>query len=168
MTEAIRAHIDQAADAASLERVLLRALVLQESGGNPYAIRPEPRYRYLMNVRTWKPFRELLPDELASKIAPADFPFLAGSREQEWWLQQCSIGLCQVMGAVARELGFRGPYLTALTDPVVNLGLAARILTGNLTWAGGNVRKALAAYNAGRGGWSRGLDYADEVLGRMA
>jgi soluble lytic murein transglycosylase-like protein len=31
-------------------------------------------------------------------------------------------------------------------------------------WSGGNVRQALAAYNAGQGNWGAGLGYADQIL----
>ena len=33
-----------------------------------------------------------------------------------------------------------------------------------LRWSGGNVRMALAAYNAGQGNWQAGLGYADTIL----
>jgi LysM repeat protein len=33
-----------------------------------------------------------------------------------------------------------------------------------LQWSGGNVRQALAAYNAGQGNWQAGLGYADQIL----
>jgi LysM repeat protein len=33
-----------------------------------------------------------------------------------------------------------------------------------LVWSGGNVRQALAAYNAGQGNWQAGLGYADQIL----
>jgi LysM repeat protein len=33
-----------------------------------------------------------------------------------------------------------------------------------LTWSGGNVRQALAAYNAGQANWQAGLGYADHIL----
>jgi hypothetical protein len=34
----------------------------------------------------------------------------------------------------------------------------------NLAWSGGNIEKALAAYNAGQGDWQAGLGYADTIL----
>ena len=33
-----------------------------------------------------------------------------------------------------------------------------------LAWSGGDVRQALAAYNAGQGNWQAGLGYADQIL----
>jgi LysM repeat protein len=33
-----------------------------------------------------------------------------------------------------------------------------------LQWSGGNIRMALAAYNAGQGNWQAGLGYADQIL----
>jgi hypothetical protein len=33
-----------------------------------------------------------------------------------------------------------------------------------LAWSGGNVRQALAAYNAGQGNWQAGLGYGDQIL----
>lgn len=34
-----------------------------------------------------------------------------------------------------------------------------------LRWSGGDVQKALAAYNAGQGNWQAGLGYADTIIG---
>lgn len=169
MTDTIRAHVANIAPISGLSVTLVLAVIEQESGGNPYAYRPEPRYRYFVNCKTGKPFRGLTPDEIASKIAPPDFPSLAGSRNQEWWGQQASFGLGQIMGAVAREQGFSGPYLTALCDPVTNIELCCRILASAMRWSGGNVRLALGSYNAGRGNaaGTAGRAYAEKVLTRV-
>lgn len=136
-----------------LDPDLVEAMVLQESSGDPWAWNPEPRYRYLWNVETNRPFRVLTPAEVGAETPPDDFPALAGDRDQEWWGQQASWGLLQIMGAVARERGFRGSYLPQLCEPTLNLDLGCRHLAHLLRWAGGEVPRAVAAYNAGRGGW---------------
>lgn len=145
---------------------LLAALVQVESSSDPHAYNPEPRYRYFWNVKTHAPFRKVTDAEIASKVPPADFPSLAGDRDQEWWAQQASWGLTQVMGALARERGFRDPYLTRLTDPELNLMIGGGHLAGLLVWARGDEAKALGAYNAGRGGWNSpaGQRYSAKVL----
>ena len=152
-----------------LDPELVLALVQVESGGNQWAWNPEPHYRYVVDCRTGLPFRKLTREEASSKTPPVDFPRLAGDRDQEWWGQQASWGLMQVMGAVAREQGFRGDYLTELCEAHINLRIGCQVLSKNLFWAGGSAVKALGAYNAGRGGWDSptGIAYAKKVLSRM-
>lgn len=135
-----------------LDPTLLEAQVLVESGDHPYAWNPEPRYKYLWNVRTGQPFRPLSTIEQARDTPPTDFPCLAGDRDQEWWGQRVSWGLLQVMGAVAREHGFAGAYLPELTRPEINLAIGARHVRRLLTWAQDNPWQALAAYNGGTAG----------------
>lgn len=154
---------------AAVRRVspnIVEAIVLQESSANRWAWNPEPRYRFLWNVRMQAPFRALTFAEQASEAPPADFPSLAGDRDSEWWAQQASWGLLQLMGALARELGFVGPYLTELCDPEINVRLGCTHLSRLLTWAHGDVRQAAAAYNAGRGGYGSpdAQRYASHVL----
>lgn len=162
----VRPLIETAAAAYRLDPDLIEAFVRQESGGDPWAWNPEPRYRFLWNVRTHQPFRALTFAEQASEAPPADFPTLAGDRDQEWWGQAASWGLMQVMGAVARERGFMRPFLAELCEPVVNLELGCAHVASALVWAKGDVRKAVASYNGGRGNW-QGTEpqrYADRVL----
>lgn len=165
-------EIAAAAGRHGLDPVLVGALVHVESGLNPYAWNPEPRYRYLWDVRAHAPFRRLTLLEQETEIPPKDFNMLAGDRDQEWWAQQASWGLMQVMGALARELGFRGPYLTELVDPALNLSLGCEHLGRLVRWAKGNTTQALAAYNGGKGGNEvmpfRNLDYAVKVLKTQA
>lgn len=165
-----RPLIEHVAAARSLDPNLVEAFVLKESSGDRWAWNPEPRYRYLWNVRTQQPFRALTFAEQASEQPPADFPCLAGDRDQEWWGQQASWGLLQVMGAVAREHGFTGRFLTELCDPGVNLTIGCTVLAQLLTWSGGDIRKAAAAYNGGRGGYTTVVpqQYAAVVLGLLA
>jgi soluble lytic murein transglycosylase-like protein len=160
-----RAAIERAAAAARLDADLVEALVIVESSGNPYAWNPEPRYRYLWDVARGAPFRKVTLEEAAAKWPPPDFPMLAGDRDQEWWGQQASWGLLQVMGAVARERGFHGPYLPELVDIDLNLRIGCRHLAALLAWAKGDRWKACAAYNAGFTGWddARGQAYVSKV-----
>lgn len=150
------------------------ALILQESGGDPWAWNPEPRYRWFWDLRLNKPFRTVDPSEIASQFPPSDFYSMRGTDpDQEWWAQQASFGLCQVMGAVAREAGFGGPFLTALCDPETNVEYGCRKFGADLRWAKGDVRSALASFNGGRKGNAPGAQlrnaaYADKVLGRLA
>jgi soluble lytic murein transglycosylase-like protein len=160
--------IAHAAGVVRLDPDLVEALVIVESAGNPYAWNPEPRYRYLVDCRTGEPFRQVSPDELASRIPPPDFPTLAGDRDQEWLGQGASWGLMQIMGALAREVGFRGAYLTELTRVDLNLRLGCGHLANLFRWANGNEEKAIAAYNAGRGGWASdaGSRYRNKVFNK--
>lgn len=129
------------------------AMIQVESGGNPYAWNPEPRYRYLVDARTSKPFRKLTRDEARAKMPPKDFPTcpdIYEDQDAEWWGQQASWGLLQVMGAVAREYGFKR-HFPALCDPEEGLeyGLQhfARLRDRFIVtdgWDG-----VIAAYNAG-------------------
>lgn len=180
-----RTEIEAAAAARTLDPDLLAALVEQESAGDQNAWNPEPRYRYFWNVRTGKPFRRVSDLELAAKFPPADFPALAGDPDQEWWGQQSSWGLTQIMGAVAREHGYTGKYLPALcSDVAINLAIGAAHLADQIKWAGSAyvglesgrqaaaTRAGLAAYNGGRAGNSpagplRNASYADHVLERF-
>jgi soluble lytic murein transglycosylase-like protein len=181
---AYRADIVVAAARQSIEPDLIEALIEQESTYDPYAWNPEPRYRYLWNVRTAAPFRVVSAAELAAKFPPADFHAIAGDADQEWWGQQASWGLMQLMGAVAREEGFLGPFLTELCDPQTNLELgcarfaslvrwASRLYTGLASAGQAAIRmSALAAWNGGKGGNAptsvplRNKDYALRVLAR--
>lgn len=163
------------ADLHGLPRALVAAIVTVESAGEPWAWNPEPRYRYLWDVKRGAPFRDLAPDEIASSAPPRDFPTLAGDPDQEWWAQRASWGLMQVMGAVARERGFRGPWLPAILEVPMNLDLGCRHLAGlrqrffdQYGWGG-----VINAYNAGGpylredGRWSQ-QPYVDRVQAAWA
>ena len=82
----------------------------------------------------------------AANISPALLSALVW-QESRWRPQVVSragaIGLAQLMPGTARDLGVNP------TDPVANLHGGARYLRQLLDQFGGNVEKALAAYNAG-------------------
>jgi hypothetical protein len=148
-----RAEIERIAGQYRLDPDVVEAMVLQESGGDEWAWNPEPHYRYFWDVKASKPFRQPTAAELASQFPPRDFPMLGGDRDQEWWAQQASFGLLQVMGAVAREQGFRGVFLTELCQPTLNLDIGCQFFAVLLRWAKGDTWQAVAAYNGGRGNW---------------
>lgn len=156
----------QAARDASLAPALVAAFVAQESGGDPDAWNPEPAYRYLWDVRNDRPFRALTREEAVSGIPPKDFRSLIGDPDQEWWAQRASWGLMQVMGGVARELGLKAPYLTALLRPDVGLTLGCQLLA-KLS-RGRTVEDAISAYNAGVGGIGSNPRYVAGVLAHRA
>jgi soluble lytic murein transglycosylase-like protein len=151
-----RPLIDDAAKRHGLDPRLVAAQIQVESGANPYAFKPERNYRYFWDLRRGAEFRAVDPSEFLSKKPPSDFYGLDGFTEQEWCLQQASIGLAQLMGAVARELGFKGTFLLELVDPKVNIEYQCIKLSRDLKWAKGDIRATLAAYNGGRGGNSPG------------
>ena len=79
---------------------LVIAIIKVESGFDASVVRYEPDYRYI-----YKPF----------EVKPHDCSYTT-----EITLQKMSWGLMQIMGAVAREYGFRG-WLTRLLSPHENL-----------------------------------------------
>jgi hypothetical protein len=163
-----RMEVEHYAQRHQLDADLVEAVCRVESGGHRWAWNPEPAYRYLWNVKTKQPFRKMTAAELASKTPPKDFPCLAGDRDQEYWGQQASFGLMQVMGAVGREFGFQEPYLTQLCEVRYSLEIGCSVLKARLKWSGGDVDKALASYNAGVGNWKAGIGYAQKVRGQWS
>ena len=143
-------YISVVAPKYQLPEQLVRAIVLVESNGDRFAWNPEPAYRYLFNVKTRMPFRALTPAEQVSETPPADFPTAAGDRDAEWWGQQASWGLMQVMGGVARELGFAG-HFPGLCDPLEGLHYGCRHLAQLIERFSKKhgLRGAVGAYNAG-------------------
>lgn len=165
-------HLELITSIANMHKVdplLVQAIVAKESSGNTWAWNPEPKFRYFWDIRKKRPFRFVGDKEVNAKMPPLDFPALAGDPDQEWWGQQTSWGLMQIMGAVAREEGYTDPYLTSLCNPAQGLTAGVNHLSRLLAWAQGDVRAACAAYNGGRGGNApggvlRNGAYADSVL----
>ena len=146
LPSAVASVISAAAGRHGLDPVVLAALVWKESSGNPHAIRHEPGYRWLWDVFNWKPFRRLEVEEMFRSAPPADFRGPTGaSAPTEWAAQRTSWGATQIMGAVARERGFRGAFLSELLR----------------RW---ELADALSAYNAGAPTETNDATYVRPIL----
>lgn len=144
--------MDPIATGLGLPVDLVLAVIQVESGGETAAVRYEPPYRYLWDVRRNKPFRKLTAVENTRDSAPSDFPAPVGvSTHTEWICQQASWGLMQVMGAVARERGLRLPFLSSLIEPCTGVEYGCM----HLAWLAGRYLKShgwagvLRGYNGG-------------------
>jgi soluble lytic murein transglycosylase-like protein len=70
-------------------------------------------------------------------------------------------GPYQFMPSTWAMLGFpAGQEFDWATSTHAYIGFMRQLLA----WSGGNVRQALAAYNAGQANWQAGLGYADQIL----
>jgi soluble lytic murein transglycosylase-like protein len=130
----------KAAVAQSLDPALVCAIVEQESGWNPWAMRYEPAFfaKYVANLYT------------NNKISASE----AYARGFSW-------GLMQVMGQVARETGFDALFLSALCDPEQGLATGCKVLRKKLDAMAGDMTRALLAWNGGAN-----PAYAAQVLAR--
>jgi soluble lytic murein transglycosylase-like protein len=130
---------------------IVLAVCSVESAWNPWAVRYEPGFerRYLQGgVERFRPC----------------------SVDTERTMRATSWGLMQVLGQVARELGCREPYLSALCDPVlaVEYGcLALSRLKGRdlerFGWAG-----VVCAYNTGLPQAEAGKAYVAKIDAALA
>ena len=127
-----------------LDPALVCAVIEQESGWNPWAVRYEPAFyhRYVLGSLT---------DEQVVRLGATE----TRARAFSW-------GLMQVMGQVAREHGFQGRFLSELCDPETGLNAGCSVFSAKLAKAGGDVKNALLLWNGG----GRPA-YAGEVLARM-
>ena len=165
--------LDQISTTARLYELppaLVIAIVMVESNGSPDAWRAEPAYRYVYDVLQRKPF-VLSPGEAEQIRAPLVFPFIAGisSRDTEWLGQKSSWGPMQVMGGVARELGYRGPFpgLCSWDEGIVH-GCLHLVWLRDRFFGDGGWEAVAAAYNAGsprrdQAGRFRNQSYVDMV-----
>ena len=130
----------KAAAAQSIDPALVCAVVEQESGWNPWAIRYEPLFFS----------KYVAPQYTNNKISASE----AYARGFSW-------GLMQVMGQVAREAGFDALFLSALCDPEQGLTIGCKVLRKKLDAAASDTTRALLAWNGGGN-----PAYAAQVLAR--
>lgn len=127
----------QTAQKYGLDPALVCAVCEQESSWNQWDARFEPRFE-------------------ARYIEPL------GLETTEATLRSTSFGLMQLMGEVARELGWKGS-LVQLCDPPIGLVLGCQHLANKLKQAGGDTTKALLLWNGGSN-----TDYPGQVLARKS
>ena len=125
-----------AAKTHGLDPVLVCAVCEQESGWEPWSIRFEPA------------FKTRYVDPL-------------GLTDTESFARSFSWGLMQLMGQVARELGFQG-HLASLCDPATGLEWGCKLLINKLKDVNGDVHMGLQRWNGGGN-----PNYADQVIARM-
>lgn len=133
------------ADVYHIPLSYLIALIQQESDGDPWAVRYEPKWRWFLQVDYWA--RRVKVTSPTERIC-----------------QTMSWGLCQIMGSVSRELGHQGD-ISMLLDPDINIQLCCKKLH-LLYKKHGTWKKALASYNAGHPDSKAGQRYARAVLAR--
>lgn len=129
---------------------LIGGIIYVESGGNPNAIRFEPKvYEKIKGLEQLSGFAPKLP-----------------SKETERVLRASGLGLMQVMGETARAKGFRGEYLTDLLEPELNLEIGVSLFA-ELLHKHEDPKIALFKYNAGANAAYPGPkanDYPSRVL----
>lgn len=134
-----------------LRKDIVLSMCFVESNFNTYAMRYESHWRWHFNVEHNASVNNI-------------------TKDTEHQLQMFSFGLMQVMGSVARELGFKGP-LAKLCIPEIGLKYGCIKLKQQLDRYKGDYDKAISAYNQGTAyrtpnGDFRNQHYVDKVLGR--
>lgn len=141
----IRSIIEMMGVKYGLDPDLIEAFCMQESSGDPGAVRVE----FGFYERYTKPLNYSDTEEVC--------------RAMSW-------GLMQIMGETARGMGYQGKWLTGLLDPEINLDYCCRYLKGRLDKYG--YEKGIASYNSGKprynpNGTLVNQKYVDGVLGHL-
>ena len=148
----IEALIVGKAIAAGLPPEIVRAMVMQESGGNPWAYRYEAGF-----------YRRYLEGK------PLNYVPNGCSEETERIGRATSFGLLQTMGETARCNGFRD-WLPKLCDPETGLTIGCIYLARlrDRLFAKGGWRAVVRAFNGGPGNaFDTANTYPDKILARI-
>lgn len=111
-----------------VDPILVKSICMVESSGVSFKTRFEPDWHYFSQTLFW-----------SNKLGITN--------ETEKKMQAMSWGLGQVMGAVARELGFSG-YLPQLCQPEIGLEYCAKKLS-QLSLKYKDQKEVIVSYNAG-------------------
>lgn len=113
-----------------LDPNVVEAITFQESSYRPSAFRFEPMF-YARYIKDNPRFNRMEPVRVAS-----------------------SYGLMQVMYTTAVDFGFtQEPEYLFIVD--INLEFGCKFFADLYAWAGHDTKKALQAYNGGKGAWDR-------------
>ncbi len=151
ISDQVRVAAWEAAQIHKVDFNLLLGTIMVESSGNTYATRFEKHWAYFKDVDIWAFKRRI-------------------TENTERTMQMMSWGLCQVMGAVARELGFDRD-LPELTDPKIGAFYGAKKLA-QLSKKHTKLHDVIASYNAGipkilPDGRYANQNYVDKVVAAM-
>lgn len=131
---------------------LIYAIIETESSWNPFAVRYEPHWKYIVPVSN-----TMLKN-------------MGITRETEEQLQKFSWGLMQIMGSVARELNY-SDILAKLVIPQDNINIGVRKII-DISRKYKNIEDIIASYNAGsprkKDGVYENQGYVNKVVANYA
>jgi len=147
MNKFIKNVIRTNAEKYGINPLVVEAMIHVESAGHAYATRYESRWRWFLTTRKFS--RSILSSDKTERVH-----------------QATSWGLMQVMGTVARELGFKG-RMPELCKPDIGVKYGVMKLASQLKRQK-NLKDALSAYNSGRPAnkSKAGRLYAEKVMNR--
>lgn len=161
----IEISLENAAHRFGIALHILVGMAMTESSGQWGLTRHEPAYRYLWDIRENKPFRKLTSAEAHSATPPEDFPAPENSTAlEEWENQRTSFGVLQVMGAVARELGYIGDLNDLRYHDGIVMGARHFKDLYKRFFADQGIEGVVEAYNRGRPDPDSTTPYAHKVL----
>jgi len=135
---------------------LVLALIWQESAGNEWAIRHEYAYQYFYNYKDHYALYDRNQSVSGNRIKAQTILGLT-----EFFAQSTSWGLLQIMGAAARERGFKARYLSELCDPQANLLFGLKHLhEWGFNYGKLDIKPALTR-------WNGSAQYAGEVIEKL-
>lgn len=144
--------IEDIAERFKIDRYLIAAIIMQESGGSQYACRFEPGWRWFLSIPHYAKRNGI-------------------TENTERVMQSTSWGLMQIIGSTAREMGFNGP-LPALCEIENNIIYGSAYLA-KLWLKYGIMSDVISAYNQGsakkgKDGKYANQKYVDSVLAWMS
>lgn len=150
------------AKTSNIDLAVLVGIVLTESSGRWVAKRYEKGYRWLWDVERHCPFHVV---GRVQDFPPPEFKGILGvsTPEHEWTRQRTSYGPMQVMGAVARELGFTKDLEELNGPPGLLYGVKHLKNLRDRFMAKHTIEGVISAYNCGQPKPDTNPDYVHKV-----